>query len=633
MCGICGVAWADPGRLADPDSLKAMAQAVSHRGPDGEGFHRAPGIGLAMRRLSIIDLETGDQPIANEDGSVLVICNGEIYNHIELREELISAGHRFRTRSDVEVIVHLYEDRGPSAVHRLRGMFAFALWDSRRRCLMLARDRLGIKPLVYAIGPEGIYFGSEAKSIVAGGGLEPRLDPGAVAEFFRIGFAIAPRTFFAGARRLPPGHWLLYEGGRGAVERYWDVPFPEDNGDRPQRSAAEWSEGLREKLAESVRLHLRSDVPVGAWLSGGLDSSTIVALMAQRLGYPFPTISLEFEHPEFDEVGQTKTLDAFAGFDLEGRRTKCLGAHFALYPQAVWHVEDLTTTGNEIPRLVLARATAGIKTVLTGEGSDEILGGYWWYRLDRLFRPVARLPRTVRRALLLGPILPRLRPYASSIFLAPRKMGLARYAAMIGPVRQGLQDRLFTPDFGRRVAVEGGEFPGADEYASTARRHPFEQLQYIEMKTRLPDFINQKLDRTSMACSVEVRLPFLDHEVVEYCAGIPPALKMRRFEEKHVLREAMRGDLPAEVIRRRKRGLMTPYRQWLRDDLPEFAQDLLSTESLQAKGYFDSSAVTGLLGRHRGGREDFGWQLFGVLAIQLWDELFVRGRRPSDFAV
>jgi asparagine synthase (glutamine-hydrolysing) len=630
MCGICGVAWADPGRLADPVSLKAMAQAVSHRGPDGEGFHRAPGIGLAMRRLSIIDLETGDHPIANEDGSVLVICNGEIYNHIELRQELISAGHRFRTRSDVEVIVHLYEDCGPAAVHRLRGMFAFALWDSRRHRLMLARDRLGIKPLVYAIGPEGIHFGSEAKSIVAGGGLEPRLDPGAVAEFFGIGFAIAPRTFFAGARRLPPGHWLLYEDARATVERYWDVPFPEGNGDRPERSAAEWSEGLREKLAEAVRLHLRSDVPLGAWLSSGLDSSAVVALMTQRLRHRFPTISLEFEHPEFDEVGETKTLDAFDGINLESRRATCRRAHFELYPQAIWHVEDPTTTGNEIPRLLLARATAGLKTVLTGEGADEILGGYWWYRLDRLFRPLARLPRAVRRAMLLGPVLPRRWPYASSIFLAPGEMDLVRYAAMIGPLHVGLHDRLFTPDFGRRVAMEREE-TSSDEYASSARRHPLEQLQYIEIKTRLPDFINQKVDRVSMAYSVEVRLPFLDHEVVEYCIAIPPNLKMRRLEEKHVLREAMRGDLPAEVIRRRKRGLMTPYRHWLRADLPEFARDLLSAGSLEGKGYFDPSAVARLLARHRAG-EDYGWQLLGVLAIQLWDELFVCGRRPSDLA-
>lgn len=353
---------------------------------------------------------------------------------------------------------------------------------------------------------------------------------------------------------------------------------------------------------------------------------------------PIPTISLEFEHPAYDEVGTTKTLADFAGYDLDARRAMCRMADFELYPKAIWHSEDPTTSGNEIPRLLLARSTSPeLKVVLTGEGSDEVLGGYWWYRLDRLLRPLARLPLAARRAMLLGPVLSSRRPWTAGVLLAPREMGLDRYAAMIGPRHQGIQDRLLAPDYRRRVAAEEADSSresGAAVPASRLeRRHPFEQLQYVEMKTRLPDFINQKLDRQSMTYSVEPRVPFLDHEVVEYCATIPPALKMRGLREKHVLREALRRDLPAELVGRRKRGLAAPYRQWLRGDLPGFARDLLSVESLKRKGYFDAPAGADLMSSHRSGADDYGEQLPGVLAIQLWDELFVCRRGPGDLSV
>ncbi|MGH7607617.1 MAG: asparagine synthase (glutamine-hydrolyzing), partial [Gemmatimonadales bacterium] len=294
MCGICGLATSDPRRPVDERLVERMAAALIHRGPDGEGTYVSSGVGLGVRRLAIVDLETGDQPIANEDGSIVVVCNGEIYNHVELRAELIQAGHRFRTRSDVETIAHLYEDLGPDCVHRLRGMFAFALWDVARARLMLARDRLGIKPLVWAHTRDGLAFASEFKALLAGGLIEPALAPGAVEDLFTWGWVVTPRSSCAGVLRLPAGHVLLYENGREELRRWWAPPFVDER-DRPRLSEGEWAEGLLARLEEAVRIHLRSDVPVGAWLSGGIDSSGVAALAARTLGRTVDTFSLEFE--------------------------------------------------------------------------------------------------------------------------------------------------------------------------------------------------------------------------------------------------------------------------------------------------------------------------------------------------
>ena len=626
MCGVCGMALLDPGRPADAEQLRRMTAIVRHRGPDSDGFHTAPGIGLGVRRLSIIDLETGDQPIASEDGSVTVVCNGEIYNYQELREELEAAGHRFRTGSDVEVIVHLWEDHGVECLGRLRGMFGLALWDTRRRQLLLARDRLGIKPMHYALGDDGLYFGSEIKSILMADRVERDVDSGAIRDLFAYSFVPGPKTLFARVRRLPAGHYLLYRAGDMSIRPYWDVSFPRAAEDGPRLSEDEWAEALLEKLVTSVRLHLRSDVPVGAWLSAGLDSSAIVALMRRLTGAPLPTFSLGFEDRQFDELGSARTLDQFPEYELSNHRAVCGARDFELLPKIVWHCEDATTSGNEVARMRLsALAAERVKTVLTGEGADELFGGYTWFRLDRLLRPLAAVPVAVRRLAAPGPLARRF-PRGSRLYLAPRDMNGARYRAMVAPLHSGLAESLFADDLRVRLAVD------SDEELVPAERlqgwQPFQQLQYWELKTRLPDFIMLKIDRASMAHSLEVRVPFLDHELVEFCARIPPSLHMRG-REKHILRCALRKVLPRSIVERPKRGLATPVDAWLSGDLPGFAEESLSRRRLLDAGYFRPDAVRSLLESHRAGRGRYGDLLLGILWIQLWDELVRGACRPT----
>jgi asparagine synthase (glutamine-hydrolysing) len=623
MCGIVGIALADPRGRVDRELLERMTSLLAHRGPDSRGFHLAAGAGLGLQRLSIVDLETGDQPIRDESGTIAVVCNGEIYNHVELRHALEAAGHRFRTRSDVEVIVHLYEDEGLEAIHRLRGMFAFALWDERRRRLWLARDRLGIKPLHYALTADGLYFASELKAILAADEVARDVDIAALDQVFRFGFVLEPQTPFARIRRLAPGCWLVYEDGQATVRPYWRLPAQAMGS---PLSTVEWAERLRAKLDETVRLHLMSDVEVGAWLSTGVDSSGVVSLAARLGQRPLPTFTLAFEDSEFDETRRRRTLDRFPGHAVPNERCVCNRATFALYPRALWHAESPSATGLEAARFPLAELTARrVKVVLTGEGADEVFGGYPWFLADHWLRPLRHLPRIVRRALLLGPLLPARWPWGSRVALGAGDAGLTRYAQLMGPIGAERRQSLYSADLTRALAETAAAAwtPPAD----LARWPSFAQIRYLEFSQRLPSLIVLTLDRQSMAHGVEARVPFLDHELIELCAQIPPTHMLRGLREKYVLRRALEHDLPPEVVWRRKWGLRAPCATWLRDPLPEFAEDLLSPPRLRAKGYFRPEAVQqGLAVHRRGGRQEAGL-LIGVLAVQLWDELF---RRPAS---
>ncbi len=625
MCGLCGVVYADSRRPVDPDMLRHMTNMMSHRGPDGEGFFVEPGVGLGFRRLSIIDLETGDQPLSNEDGSVTVVCNGEIYNYLELRRHLQEAGHRFRTKSDVEVIVHLYEDHGVHCVDFLRGMFAFALWDSRQQRLMLARDRFGIKPLAYAVTPQALYFGSEYKAILASGCVERQVDAVALRELFATGFILAPKTLLSTIRRLPAAHYLVHEQGRLVIQRYWDLQFPSIHEKTPQRSEQEWSEALRTKLEESVRLHLRSDVPLGSYLSSGIDSSAVAGLMSRESSDPVHTFSVAFEDPKFNEIGPSKILTDFAGYDLLNEITTCSTADFHLLPKVLWHREDPNLSSGGIPHMLLARLAAQrVKVVLTGEGSDEVFGGYHWYRVERLLQPFINLPLSVRRLISSIPFLKRKWSRSSRAFAAPARMGLARYTQIIDNASNQNHDDLFSVDFRhahRSFSESETEFPLPKDFEQWGR---FTQLQYLEINLRLTDYIIRTLDAASMAYGLEARVPFLDHEFVELCSGIPPALKMRGLHEKHILRQALKGALPEEILKRRKRGLSAPFWPW-QYRLPEFVVEALSESQLHTKGYFNPHSVRHMLKQHQNGHAQFGRELIGILNVQLWHDLFLQG--------
>ncbi len=628
MCGICGIAFAQRNAVLDPDTIRRMTGTIKHRGPDDEGFYIKPGVQMGVRRLSIVDLKTGNQPISSEDGSITLVCNGEIYNFIELRGQLEGKGHRFRSRSDAEVIVHLYEEYGVGCLDRLRGMFAFALWDEKKRQLMLARDRLGIKPLCYALAAQGtLYFGSEMKSILIADGVERSIDPRAFNDLFSLGFVLAPKTLFATIKRLPPAHYLLYRNGRFTLHRYWRLSFPEQGKPGVRFSASDWAEALREKIEESVKIHLAGDVPIGAWLSGGVDSSAIVSLMTRYASKPVQTFSLAFkEHNRLDEITGKKTLADFPEYPIVNDRVEFKQHHFDLFPKYLWHREEPVSSVVGLCQMVLSEMTSkSVKVVLTGEGADEAFGGYPWYRLDKIFRPFAKLPVPVRRFLLLGSLVPKWKPLASQAFLAPHEMDLTRYARLIGVVDTSIVSGAFSEQM--RDALEVCAPPGDIARATAARHHwaPFAQLQYVDTTTRLSDFITTNLDRLSMAHSVEARVPFLDHELIELCAQIPTSLKMRWLREKHILRRAMRKHLPEVILKKKKQGLAAPARSWLRGELPDFAAEMLSETSLREKGYFNPAAVKGLIASHRSGGADYTRILVTILGVQEWDELFVRG--------
>ena len=623
MCGICGFAPVDPRRTVDRAVLGRMTQTLEHRGPDGGGILAAPGIGLGIRRLSIIDLETGDQPISNEDGSIAVVCNGEIYNSPELRRELEAAGHRFRTRSDVEVVVHLFEDLGPGFVTRLRGMFGLAVWDAASRRLVLARDRFGIKPIVYSVAASGLWFGSESKAILAGGEVGREVELRGIEDLLTFGYVLTPRTLFARIRRLPPAHLLVWHDGTAALHRYWRPPL---DAERSAIGEKEWAEALLAKLEETVRMHLRSDVEVGAWLSPGVDSSGVVSLARQALGRPLRTVTLAFSDPLADETRRSRTLDAYPGYEMPNEQAVCDAESFNLLPEAVRAMEEPTAYAIEVPRMVLARASArDVKVVVTGEGSDELFGGYPYFRWNQRTVLFARLPRWLRRGLVLGHLLEARRPWAVPLLLAPAEMGRERYRRLVGVVPAAVAATVLAPEV--RHHLEGCR--EEDEWPLSVQQlrslSSFSALRRCEMEVRLPDFVLHTADRAAMAYGLEVRVPFLDHELVELCARIPPSLMLRGNTEKYILRRALERSLPSEICWRPKRGLVAPFSGWWRGPLPDFAQAQLSTDRLLESGYFAPGIVAELLRRHRSGAADVSQVLNAVLGVQLWDTIFLEG--------
>jgi asparagine synthase (glutamine-hydrolysing) len=632
MCGICGVAFSDPDRTLDPSVLRAMADTLRHRGPDSDGYLCEPGIALGFRRLSIVDLETGDQPIFSEDGRVAIICNGEIYNAPELRADLEMRGHRFSTHSDVEVIVHLYEEHGPACVEHLRGMFAFALWDATSRQLMLARDRFGIKPAYYAETASGLWFASEMKALFAGGEVRPVVDPLGVRDMLVVGYAVAPRTMATGVLRLPPAHYVVYRDGRASVHRYWRLSFPPAGAYDRRTTERQWAEAVREKLRECVRMHLRSDVPVGAWLSGGLDSSAVVSLIGYETGELPDTFMLAFENPDVDEVTEQRVLSDFPGYTRSNTRIRIGHEHFRTYPRTVYQVENVSSGGIEVVQMALARASAErFKVVLTGEGSDEVFGGYAWFRTEKALRPLSRLPLRWRQFLAAGPAMLGRLPGLRRMLMAPMEPSFQRYRTLVGYQPSSYAFALASEDV-RRAIDSAGALPDVDARrpADFDRWHPFAQLKYYEFAVRMPNAILRNLEHTSMAFSLEARVPFLDHELVELAARIPPDIMLRGMREKNVLREAMRGLLPGEIRSRRKRGLRAPFRDWMGDGMPDFAREMLSHQSLRDKGYFSPRAIARLVDGHGEATPARAYYLMVVLSVQLWDEIFVGGWVPPE---
>jgi len=643
MCGIAGILDEHASGPPQAGELRTMIETLHHRGPDGYGFFTDAACGLAHARLSIIDLSTGEQPIHNEDRTVWVVLNGEIFNYIELRAQLQAAGHAFYTQSDTEVIVHLYEQHGDDFVHHLNGQFAIALWDQKRSRLVLARDRTGIRPLFHTRHDGRLLFASEIKALFALDGVPRRLDPVALGDTMTYWSTLEPDTVFQGVRCLPAGCLLAIEAGREHLTQYWDWSFARDSS-ASTRSIEDWASELRALLIDSVRLQLRADVPVGAYLSGGLDSSAIAALVRLYTGAKLRTFSVAFDDPEFDESGYQEQMAKHLG--TEHTRVLCRPGDIArIFARMVWHTEAPVLRTAPAPLMLLSERVRaeGYKVVLTGEGADEVFAGYDLFKEAKIRRFWGRFPQSGIRPLLLRRLYPYLKhsPVAGGAF-AERFFGsdLARldHPCFAHATRWTATRRIwqfFSPEWRAQL---GQRDPFASALARLGRDFsdwpPLGRDQYFEAHTLLSGYLlSSQGDRVAMANSIEGRFPFLDHRVIELASRMPPSLKIRGLNEKYVLKRAVGDLLPAQVVARTKQPYRAPDSQsfFVGGRPTDEVADLLSARRLRAAGYFDPVAVGKLVEKCRAGRA-IGFAdnmaFVGILSTMMLDEQLIRGRAP-----
>jgi asparagine synthase (glutamine-hydrolysing) len=619
VCGFVGMF--DPRGVAaiDRPLLERMSRTQRHRGPDGEGMHVAPGNGLAHTRLAIIDLETGAQPMFNEDGSVVVVYNGEIYNFRELRDALGARGHRFRSVSDTEVIVHAWEEWGESCVAHFRGMFAFALWDERQRTLFLARDRLGLKPLHYAVLPDGqLLFASELKALLAHPELPRRIDPCALEDYLAYGYVPDPKTIYRGICKLRPAHWLSWRVRQAAPrqERYWQLRFAARESLTVQRAAEE----LLERLDEAVALRMVADVPLGAFLSGGVDSSAVVAMMSRRSAVPVNTCSIGFDQRDHDESAFAQEVAEACGTRHHVGWTRVQNLNVIERLPLVY--DEPFADSSAIPTMQLsALAREVVKVALSGDGGDELFAGYRRHRWH-LYEAWARaaLPSPLRRPLFgaLGRLYPKLdwapRPLRLKSTLAELALDPAdAYFQSVAISSDAVRRRLYAPELQRDLQSYRASEVIRAHWQDTEGQHPLDRVQYTDFMTYLPGDILTKVDRASMAHSLEVRVPLLDHVLVEWAATLPPWLRLNARGSKYVLKQALRPHLPAAILRRSKMGFSVPLAAWLRGSLLAPVERALAEPAFARSGLFDMAAVGRLIEQHRSGRSDHSrivWALF-----------------------
>ncbi|HTS19758.1 MAG TPA: asparagine synthase (glutamine-hydrolyzing) [Verrucomicrobiae bacterium] len=626
MCGISGKLNYREDVAVDAGLLRRMTRVMSHRGPDADGYYLQQNVGLGHRRLSIIDLSTGDQPLANEDQTIWVVFNGEIYNFQELRERLIKRGHVFRTKSDTEVLVHLYEEHGPEGVEQLRGMFAYAIWDTRRRRLFVARDRVGIKPLYYCDDGRTFWFASEQKSIVTDPSVRREVNVAAIRKFLAFHYLPGEETLFQGIRRLLPGHYLVADASGVSTHRYWDLRFPEERSAIPFDDAVRQ---LRDLLTSTVRDHMIADVPVGVLLSGGVDSSAIATLAVQSTDERVQTFTVGFDGAEVvDERPFARMVADRLG--TEHYDISITAEDFwSFLPSYVWHMEDPVC---EPPALALyyvsKLARQHVKVLLSGEGGDEAFAGYPNYpnmlKLDRIrsalgpfARPVGSL--TARAGVWL--VNERARRYGNAL---GRPLADCYYSRASGPTAffQQRASEFFTPEFldASRSIAPAQEI--ADLLKPAEKWGLLDQMLYLDTKTWLPDDLLVKADKMTMATSVELRVPLLDHVVMEFAASLPPDFKVGEGDTKRVLKAAFGPLLPPEVLTRKKAGFPVPYGTWLRNGLKERVEDILLSPQAASRGYFRTSEIRHLLQQDsRSGK--LGKEIFSLLVIELWHRTFM----------
>jgi asparagine synthase (glutamine-hydrolysing) len=622
MCGIAGFVESLPaGSTGDVDlaTMHTMCDVIRHRGPDDEGVRVEPGVGLGMRRLSIIDLSTGNQPIHNEDRTIWVVFNGEIYNYRELRRQLEAKGHGFYTSSDTETIVHAYEEWGDELCVRLRGMFGFALWDSRQRRLLLARDRSGIKPLHYAERNGRLYFGSELKSLIAAGAVEREIDLAALDHYLSFLYTPRDRAIFKDVRKLPPGHLLTWVDGRIDVRRYWQIGTAE-----PFRGPIEEATAsLYAVLADAVESHMISDVPLGAFLSGGIDSSLVVGLMARASGRRVKTFSIGFDEPAYDELDHARTVARHFNTDHHEFVVKPDG--LAILDRLIAHFDEPFADSSAIPTWYVSEmARRHVTVVLSGDGGDELFGGYDRYLPHPRVAQFDRLPLPGKRlmARVLWPMLPH-GARGKNFLRHVSRTDNGRYLDSIAFFQPDEKDALYSGDVRRSLNGHGAEAMLAARFDRFASLPPHSRMMRFDFETYLPEDVLTKVDRMSMAHSIESRVPLLDNEVIEFAAAIPASMKIANGRRKHILKEAAKALLPPEILNRRKQGFGVPLGVWFRGGLTTVFADVLRSPTTRQRGYFEPAFIDRLLEEHLSAKRDHSLRLWQLLVFELWHRQYV----------
>jgi len=636
MCGICGIFNFGKQENINEEILHKMSNVLEHRGPDDEGYFigtsdsgQPLGIGLGIKRLSIIDLETGHQPIHNEDGKIWIVYNGEIYNFPELRAETERRGHRYYTKSDTETIVHLYEDYGTDCVKYLRGMFAFGLWDGRREQLLLARDRLGQKPLVYTVHRGNLIFASEIKSILEYPDLKREVDMDALHYYLTYQFVPSPFTMFEGIKKLPPANILLCDRkGNIKLERYWELNYK----NKLKLGEKEYSRKILDLLKESTKMRLISDVPLGAFLSGGLDSSTVVGVMSRLVDKPVKTFSVGFEEKSFTELKYARLVADY--FHTEHFEFMVKPNVIEILPRLIWHYNEPFADPSAIPTYYIARETRKyVKVALNGDGGDENFAGYDRYKANKLSGYYTKLPKFIREVVIKGLIrnLPestkrkdlirRLKQFVQASSFSPEGRNVKWHSFFDDREKQDLyskemQDRFRDFDTFNYMADITKESDGEDF---------LDKILYTDLMTYLPENLLVKMDIATMANSLETRSPFLDHKLIEFTAQIPAHLKLKGFTSKYILKKALRNILPREILHRGKMGFGLPIGEWFRRELKGYVQGILLHKRCIDRGYFEKGTVQRLLDEHISGKVDHGYRLWILLNLELWHQMFIDG--------
>lgn len=631
MCGICGIAAPKKlNRWIDTDLLARMRDTMTHRGPDDAGIFIDDSVGLAHRRLSIVDLGNGHQPMANEDGKIWITFNGEIYNHRSLRPALEDSGHTYRSESDTETIIHLYEEHGLKAIDQLRGMFAFALWDSNKQRLILARDRLGIKPLYYTLSNDGtIYFASEIKALIEARAINPEINYDALADYAANRGTSGEDTLFRNVKRLMPGHWLTWSDGRIEINRYWDVSFAKTD---EQLTEAEYVKAFDDLFLESVRLRLMADVPLGMFLSGGLDSSAIAWAMSQMVDDPIKTFSVAFKEREANELEYARMAAHAFGTDHH-EIIVSPDQFFASLPDLVYQEDEPIAHPSSVPLYFVSQLAAEhVKVVLTGEGSDELLAGYDKYRktiynlaLGQAYR--ASVPRQIRQSIR--------RAITREDSSLPARHKLSRTFLCLSPdieeiyfdnfsvFSRAMQPDLFSAETRERMTISEPYYNSINSFNDTDARSLLDRLLAVDLKTYLHELL-MKQDQMSMAASIESRVPFLDHKFVEFAAKLPAKMKLRGLTTKYILRRAMKNRLPKEILSRRKMGFPVPVGAWLRGKFKSVIDEYVLDERTMSRGIFNADWVRHLVARHQSG-EDHAERLWMLINFEIWQRRFLDG--------